>query len=183
MNSFELDWIFEKATEFSMGKWQYELVLFAMAIMRYSNLPIKSLCRASDTAGLLSQFYRQRGEWYFVTDSGAPTERIYKLDAEIDSYIQRYLKYLGLAWDQPLPDTHIFRRPEKEQGFGYDYLSVMVESLRHELCQLVENHRSFQLNICQEVPQKFSLWVIRKSRPVPTRETKRLGRPHKSQLS
>ncbi|QQO01680.1 hypothetical protein [Pseudomonas sp. SW-3] len=182
MNSLELDWIFEKATEFSKVKWQYELVLFAMAIMRYSSLPIKSLCRASNSTGLLSQFYRQNGEWYFVIDSSAPTERIYKLDAQIDSYIQRYLRYLGLAWDQPLPDTHIFRRPEKEQGFGYDYLAEMVESLRHELYQLVENHSSYHLNISQEIPQKFSLWVIRKSRPVPTRETKRRGRPHKSQL-
>ncbi len=182
MSSFELDWIFEKATEFSKGKWQYELVLFAMAIMRYSNLPIKSLCRTANSIGLLSQFYRQSGEWYFVNDSGAPTERIYKLDAQIDIYIQRYLKYLGLAWDQPLPDTHIFRRPEKEQGFGYDYLAEMVESLRHDLYQLFENHPSYHFNISQEIPQKFSLGVIRKSRPVPTREKKRHGRPHKSQL-
>lgn len=178
MSSFELDRVFEKATEFINGKWQYELVLFAMAIARYSNLPIKSLCRTANSAGLLSQFYRQSDEWYFVTDSGAPTERICKLDAQIDSYIQRYLRYLGLAWDQPLPDTHIFRRPEKEQGFGYDYLAEMVESLRHELYQLVENHRSYHLNISQEIPQKFSLCVIRKSRPVITRETKRRGRPH-----
>ncbi|MFH6564671.1 hypothetical protein [Pseudomonas kulmbachensis] len=182
MSSFELDWIFEKATEFSKGKWQYELVLFAMAIMRYSNLPIKSLCRGSNSTGLLSQFYRQSAEWNFVIDSGAPTERIYKLDAEIDSYIRRYLTYLGLAWDLPLPDTHIFRRPEKEQGFGYDYLAEMVESLRQELYKLVENHRSYHLNISQEIPQKFSLWVIRKSRPLPTREPKRRGRPHKTQL-
>ena len=182
MNSFELDWIFEKATEFSEGKWQYELVLFAMAIARYSNLPIKSLCRAANSAGLLSQFYRQSDEWYFVIDSGAPTERICKLDAQIDSYIQRYLRYLGLAWDKPLPDTHIFRRPEKEQGFGYDYLAGMVESLRYELCHLVKTHRSYCPNISQELPQRFSLLVIRKSRLVPTRETKICGRAHKSQL-
>jgi hypothetical protein len=182
MNSIELNWIFEKVSELSMGKWQYELVLFAMAVMRHSNLPIKTLCRASNTAGLLSQFCRQSGEWYFVTDLGAPAERIYKLDAEIDSYMQRYLNYLGLEWDQPLPDTHIFRRPEKEQGFGYDYLSVMVESLRHELCKLVENHRGFHLNIDQEVPRRFSLLVIRKSRSESTRETKRLGRPHNRKL-
>ncbi|MBB3242046.1 hypothetical protein FHW68_003583 [Pseudomonas sp. Tn43] len=182
MSSFELDWVFEKATEFSKGKWQYELVLFAMAIARYSNLPIKPLCRASNSTGLLSQFYRQSGEWYFVTDSGAPTERIYKLDAQIDPYIQRYLRYLGLAWDQPLSDTHIFRRPEKEQGFGYDYLAEMMESLRHELYQLVENHSSDDLNISQEIPQKFSLWVIRRSRPMPKREPKRRGSPHKTQL-
>lgn len=173
MTESELDWVFEKADEFSNGNWQFELVLFAMAIMRYSNVPLRTLCRAPHSAGLLSQFYRQSGEWYFVNNLNESAERSYKFDAQIDLYIHRYFRYLELDRDEPLPDTHIFRRPVQEQGFGYDYLTKMVENFRYELCQLVENYRDSLLIIRQEMPRKFSLSVIRKSRSVPLLEKRR----------
>lgn len=177
MTMFELDWVFKEAAELSESNRQYELVLFAMAIMRYSNVPLKSLCRSLGIAGVLSQFYHQNSQWHIIVNTGSPTERTYKLDAQMDSYIHRYFSYLGVTWDQPLPETHIFRRPDREQGIGYDHLSGIMENFRKELCQLFKKYRSSAPSIRWEVTRKISFRLIRRSRPVPRKESKKRGRP------
>jgi hypothetical protein len=180
INSFELDWLFEKANELRKGNWRYELVLFAMAVMRYSSMPIKSLCCGPGFAGLLSQFYRCNDKWYFVSDSGAPTKRIYELDAQINSYIREYLSYLEVTEDQPLPDSHIFRRLGYDQGFGYGYVAEFMRGFRRELCESVETNGGIDTPVKLEVVRKITLQLIRKSSPLPSPEMKRCKRPPKS---
>lgn len=56
LHPHELDWVFGKAAELRSSDWYYNIILFAMAVMRYTDIPLIALCRGYERAGKLSQF-------------------------------------------------------------------------------------------------------------------------------
>lgn len=138
--SHELDWVFGKAAGLRETHWYYNVVLFAMAIMRYTDIPIKALCRGYGRVGTLSQF--ERGDdnvWRFTDKPDVASEKIYELDQQMDVYLKWHAGYLGVPYKRKFPDIEIFTRPDNDQGFGYYHLKALMERFRAEICQLIEN--------------------------------------------
>jgi hypothetical protein len=162
---YELDWVFNRTMGLIKLNWRYSLILFVMAVARYTRIPIVSLCRGQDTIGLLSQFQCRGKTWYFIDKPGTNLERTHKLGNKFYPYLKSHLKYLGVSQDEPLPDIHILMRPGAKQGFVQDSISKMIEEYRDELRESALICEDPSIFVSRDIFPKLTLAMIRRSQP------------------
>lgn len=180
LHPHELDWIFGMAAELRSSDWYYNIILFAMAVMRYTDIPLKALCRGYDHTGKLSQFkIGADNVWRFTDHPDLASEKIYELDGRMEVYLKMHANYLCVPFEEELPDADIFTRPGSDHGFGYYYLLKLMTEFRDEICQLIENCDCPDAFARKDIFMGLSFTLIRRSRVRPLREAKKRGRPRR----
>lgn len=176
----ELDWIFGRVAELQETDWYYHIVLFAMAIARYSEIPIKSLCHEHGRDGLLSQFEFGIDEvWKFKDWHGLEPGKTHIISKEMEFYLKIHTLYLGVPFADKLPDIGVLARPNSIQGFGYDYIGSLMERFRVKIIESIETCNDPIILSRKEILSRVSFALIRRSRLRPAREPKKRGRQHK----
>lgn len=172
LHPHELDWVFGITAELRRSDWYYNIILFAMAVMRYTDIPLIALCRGYDRAGKLSQFKIGADNiWRFTDHPGLASEKIYKLDGRMEVYLRMHADYLCVPFEEELPDADIFTRPGSDHGFGYYYLLSLMTGFRDEICQLIENCDYPDAFARKDIFMGLSFTLIRRS--------KKRGRPRR----
>lgn len=180
LSPHELDWIFGRAAELQETDWYYHIVLFVMAVARYTDVPIKSLCREHGRAGLLSQFERGIDDvWKFNDGPGLESGKTYIIGKEMEFYLKIHMLCLGVPFTEEPPDIGVLSSPDAIQGFGYDYVNSLMEKFRIKVVESFENCNDPIILARKEVLSRVSFTLIRRSRLRPVREPKKSGRPRK----
>ncbi|MEN5139486.1 hypothetical protein [Pseudomonas juntendi] len=165
LHPHELDWIFGITAELRSSNWYYNIILFAMAVMRYTDIPLRALCRGYGHTGTLSQFKIGADNiWRFTDHPGLASEKIYKLNGKMEVYLKMHADYLGVPFEDELPDADIFTRPGSGHGFGYYYLLSLMTGFRDEICQLIENSNYPDAFARKDIFMGLSFTMIRRSR-------------------
>lgn len=145
---------------------KYQRIIFVLAVACYTQIPLGSISRQLNKAGLLIQFeLLSSGSWVFHESLGSNSQGEINLEPGFIPYLERYLYHLGIKDFDDLPAKPILPDPKTGQGYTSDTISEWLKELRVDAVKSALQSHDVGIRERSYAFSRLNYALLRRSRP------------------